>query len=118
MSESLNDFSEPWQESIVGHCLKNYQFLLKCNMYLKHEWFSNPVVGTLMKQVMFIGNKKGGPPTVEEVLGCFSPEESSKYSTYLYRCRASSENVSITLLSDQLTDWIRLINIKKMFLQT
>lgn len=118
MSTSLNDFSEVWQESIVGHCMKNYQFLLKCDMYVNYEWFSNPTVGVLMKNVLALGEKKGGPPTADELLGNFSPEEQTKYSTYIHRCIASSNNISIKLLSEQLTDWMKMVTLKRMLLNS
>lgn len=114
MSTSLNDFSETWQESIVGHCMKNFQFLLKCDMYIKYEWFSNPIVGSILKNILALGKKKRGTPTPEELLGCFPPEEFNKHSVIIHKCIASSKNVSIMILSDQLSDWMKVVTLKRM----
>jgi len=108
----LSNFNQSWQEAIAGHCMKNYEFLLRCRMHLKAEWFTHPTTQEIMDSILNFPAVKKGPPTPQELIGFFPPQDQAKYQNHLHQCAVSSGNVSVSILADQLTTWIKFVKLK------
>lgn len=107
-------FNEEFQEALVGHCLQNQDFFIKCYNKLKAEWFTrNILVGAIYSQLCtFYKLHDSFIQSVQEFKNFDfflyqMPEERDKYYALLERCLLSSRNFDITKIQKQLTGFLR-----------
>lgn len=113
-------FNEAFQEAVVGHCLTDSKFFVKCSGRLQPQWFSkNFMLGTLFSQLCILYKHDGIFITsVEEFKnhGFFLeqlPPDREKYYNLIGRCVLSSKNFSVDKIEQELTGFLRVSLFKE-----
>lgn len=114
-------FNEAFHEAIIGHCINNSGFFLKCFSRLKPQWFSkNIMLGTIFSQlckyyefedafVTSVDEFKNLPFFLEQKL-----EDREKYYKLIDKCSLlSARNFDLDSIERQLTGFLRVSMFKE-----
>lgn len=113
-------FNEQFQEAILGHCLTNIRFFMKCKDKIRPQWFSrNIMIGTLFSQLQreYLGSGQFITSIDEFKNGSFflevTTEERDKYYHLIAVCQASARNFDLPKIERQLTGFLRVSMFKE-----
>jgi replicative DNA helicase len=114
------NFSEEFQEAIVGHCIKDFKFFLKCYGKIKATWFTkNILLGSIFDQLCKAYDHYGRHIySVEEFKNYtfFMEQEESQRQKYYHTiviCEVSSRNFDLAKIERQLTGFLRTAMFKE-----
>jgi replicative DNA helicase len=112
--------SESEQESIIGHCLTDFNFFLKCKKNLKKNWFTiNPLLGVVFEQLCKIHTRDNlYIKSIKEFKEEFffkelTPQDRTKYFNLIDRCIHSSGEFGLEKIKKKLTGFIRTSYFKE-----
>lgn len=116
----LSDMLTPGQQlALVGHCLLEEVFFLKCLQYIKPEWLSSDIIAAhIYKQIVqFYQEHKRIPQSGEELLAepFFTSQKSEDYQKYRAVLMAAMEqtaNHPLDVLRPKLTSFVKLMSFK------
>ena len=113
-------FTSVQQEAIVGHCLTDSIFFIKCKERIKPTWFTySPMVSTVYDQLIKFYDSHNRPITSpEELVGeSFFLEQTladqEKYRNTVMTCLASTRHFQKDILKRYLTGFIRISMFKE-----
>lgn len=113
-------FNEQFQEAVVGHCLTNLRFFMKCKDKLRSQWFSrNIMLGTIFSQLQRLYEADGSFITsIEEFKNSsffleLSNDERDKYYHLIAICQLSADNFDLNKIERQLTGFLRISMFKE-----
>lgn len=113
-------FSLGQQSAMVGHCLMNEEFFLKCKTRVKPEWLTADLyVAHIYKElVKFYETYKMMPRSSPELLdeAFFKTQNQNdkiKYDSTVTACLSYAQNFSLEILRPKITDFIRHTSIKE-----
>jgi replicative DNA helicase len=112
--------SESEQEAVVGHCLTDFKFFLKCKKNLKKTWFTiNPLIGVLFEQIVKVHNRDNlFIKSIKEFKEEFffkelAPQERTRYYNLIDRCIHSCGEFTLERTKRKLTGFIRTSYFKE-----
>lgn len=113
-------FSMGQQSAMVGHCIINEEFFLKCKSKIKPEWLTGDLyVAHIFKElVKFYETYKMMPRSDAELLDeaffkTQKPQDFEKYKNSIQLCLQYSQSFSLDILRPKIADFIRATNIKE-----
>jgi replicative DNA helicase len=116
---SMN-LSESEQESVLGWCLAEYNFFLKCKKNIKKTYFTyNPIVGVIFDQLckmhdrdsLFI--KSIAEFKQDHFFNSLTLQDQKKYYDLIDRCIHSSKEFGLERLRKKLTGFMRVSLFKE-----
>lgn len=113
-------FSIGQQSAMVGHCLTNEEFFIKCKAKIKPEWLTGDlyVAHVFQELIKFYENYKMMPRSAPELLDeaffkTQKPIDLEKYKSTVTVCLSYAQNFSLEILRPKITDFIRSTSIKE-----
>lgn len=113
-------FSEEFQEAILGHCLIDQRFFLKCKSKLKGSWFTkNIMIGNLFDQLVKVYTENDRfIQSIEEFKSDIffidqSNSDREKYFQLIDACKYQSKAFNLANIEKQLTGFLRLSLFKE-----
>lgn len=113
-------FNEEFQEAIIGHCIKDAKFFLKCSSKLQAEWFTkNYFLGAIFQQMCSYYKADSKTIQSSDELKNFSffleqtLTEKEKYYNLIERCKISAGNFNLERIEKQLTAFLRISLFKE-----
>lgn len=114
-------FSEIKQNSLLGHILVNESFFKTVNKRIKPNWFLAERNSRIFEEFVNYCDKFGTFPTVSEFKSSKfftlqEPKERMVLFSYIDRAVAETQNVPLSSLRSELTEWLHsIILFKSMF---
>lgn len=112
--------SESEQEAVIGHCLTDFNFFLKCKKNLKKTWFTiNPLLGVLFEQIVKIHNRDNlYIKSIKEFKEDFffmelTAQERGRYYLLIDRCLLSAKDYHLDRTRKKLTGFMRTSYFKE-----
>lgn len=112
-------FSMGQQSAVVGHCIINEEFFLKCKSKIKPEWLTGDLyIAHIFKELIkFYDTYKMMPKSDAELLDeaffkTQKPQDFEKYKTSIQLALQYSQSFSLDILRPKIADFIRTVNIK------
>lgn len=113
-------FNEQFQEAIVGHCLTNVRFFMKCKDKLRPQWFSrNIMLGTIFSQLCRAYDQDDAFITsIDEFKNVaffleLKNDERDKYYHLIEVAMLTSKNFELAKIERQLTGFLRISMFKE-----
>jgi KaiC/GvpD/RAD55 family RecA-like ATPase len=114
------NFSEEWQEAIIGHALRDQTFFLKFREHLSPTWFSKGGYSDIMiGTVKFFEKFNRLPNNANEFVEHhfknsmgLSLTDVDKYSALVARCAMSSKKYGLDVVVQDLTAWAKMAKLK------
>lgn len=120
MSQVTFNFTEQWQDAILGYSLKNYEFFLGIKTYVDPRWFEKPYNQELARQLFDLHSAVQRPITVEELknrirqIHAVDNNAFRAYTTQIDQCLNMTDHVGLDLLSRDMTAWIRMVKVRNL----
>lgn len=100
------------QQALLGHALKNEQFFAKVIRTIEPDWFHEPLLGKIWKNIKSHYEQYKIKPTVNEIKECtefmaMSQNERTKHTGMIDVAIQSSATISTEVLLTELNVWVR-----------
>lgn len=117
-------FSESFQESIIGHCMTDTDFLRKCINKISPRWFThNVMLGDVFEELCKYYKKSGNNvKSAAELreMEFFTEQDTKtkeKYILLIDRCYEARKNFDINNVKAKLTGFIRVSFLRRHYNQ-
>lgn len=112
VKEDRLPFAPAKQRALIGHAIKNDNFFSKCVRTVQSDWFHEPVLGRIWKNIKHHHEKYGLKPSIVEIKECpdfmsMDQGERNKHTGQLDVCVLDSANVETKVLLAELIVWYR-----------
>lgn len=104
-------FSEPKQDALIGHLIKEDKFFKQAKNKIQPKWFLDAYNSKIWSAKIAFDKKHSRPPTVQELRdwqGFLSEDQltRNKILTKIHECLSQADNYKLDALSDELTCWL------------
>lgn len=109
-------FDEVGQKAVIGYCLLDKEFALKCKQHLRDDIFVNDFISDIYKGLVTMMVQYGDVPSKEQLTTYFSTKadkaEFEKYKTAINDCIACSFKYQKDFIQASISDWLKIVEIR------
>lgn len=105
-------FAKEKQQALLGHALKNENFFSKTIRTIESDWFHDPILGRIWKNIKDHWKTYKAKPSVNEIKECpdfvvMTQNERTKHTGMIDVSIISSSTISVDVLLNEMNVWFR-----------